>query len=99
MAINPLSTLLNATQYGFKIKGRRDTIDTISHLLYMDDLKIYASNETQLKHMINITHKFSEDIGMKCGLDKCKNLHINRGKITNIDDTLNNFCRILTMVY
>jgi hypothetical protein len=54
----------------------------------MDDLKIYASNETQLKHMINVTHKFSEDIGMRFGLDKCRTLHINRGKITNIDDTL-----------
>jgi hypothetical protein len=30
MAINPLSTLLNATQYGYKIKGRQDTIYTIS---------------------------------------------------------------------
>jgi hypothetical protein len=88
MAINPLSMLLNATQYGFKIKGRQDTIYTISRLLYMDDLKIYASNETQLKHMIKVTHKFSEDIGMKFSLDKCRTLHINRGKITNIDDTL-----------
>jgi hypothetical protein len=40
MAINPLSMLLNATQYGFKIKGREDTIYTISHLLYMDDLSM-----------------------------------------------------------
>jgi hypothetical protein len=38
--------------------------------------------------MINITHKFSEDIGMRFGLDKCRTLHINRGKITDIDDTL-----------
>jgi hypothetical protein len=54
----------------------------------MGDLKIYASNETQLKYKINITHKFSEDIGMKFGLDTCRILHINRGKITNIDDTM-----------
>jgi hypothetical protein len=88
MAINSLSTLLNATQYGFKIKARQDTIYTISHLLYMDDLKVYASNETRLKHMINVTHKVSEDIGMKFGLSKCRTLHINRSKITNIDDTM-----------
>jgi hypothetical protein len=37
--------------------------------------------------MINITHKFSEDIGVKFSLDKCRTLHINRGKITNIDDS------------
>jgi hypothetical protein len=65
------------------IKSRADKTPytLFPHLLYMDDLKIYASNETQLKHMINITHKFSEDIGMKFALDKCRTLHINRGKL------------------
>jgi hypothetical protein len=49
----------------------------------MDDLKIYATNDTQLKHMIKIVHKFSEDIGMTFGLDKCKTTHINKGKLIN----------------
>jgi hypothetical protein len=40
LAINPLSTLLNSTQYGFKMKDNRNTQYTISHMLYtyMDDL-------------------------------------------------------------
>jgi hypothetical protein len=38
----------------------------------MDDLKMYAASDTQLKHMVNIAHRFSEDIGMTFGLDKCK---------------------------
>jgi len=80
--------IIKCHKYGFKIKGRQDTIYTVSHLLYMDDLRIYARNETQVKHMVKMTHKFNEDTGMKFGLDKCRTLHINRGKITNIDDTL-----------
>jgi hypothetical protein len=76
LAINPLSTLLNSTKYGFVIKEKWKAVHTISHLLYMDDLKIYAANDTQLKHMINIVHKFSEDIGMTFGLDKRKTIDI-----------------------
>jgi hypothetical protein len=71
LAINPLSTLFNSTKYGFVIKKWK-AIHTISHLLYMDDLKIYPANDTQLKHMINNVHKFSEDTGMTFGLDKCR---------------------------
>jgi hypothetical protein len=45
LAINPLSTLLNSTQYGFKMKDNRNTQYTISHMLYtyMDDLLMYAT--------------------------------------------------------
>jgi len=38
----------------------------------MDDLKIYTANDTQLKHMINIVRKFSEDIGMTLALTNVK---------------------------
>jgi hypothetical protein len=54
----------------------------------MDDLKLYAINERQLKHLINITNKFSQDIGMKFGLDKCRTLHIESGKISNPDEEM-----------
>jgi hypothetical protein len=83
LAINPLSTLLNSTQYGFKMKENQNTQYTISHMLYMDDLKLYASNESQLKHLINITNKFSQDTGMTFGLNKCRTLHIKSGKISD----------------
>jgi hypothetical protein len=38
----------------------------------MDDLKIYAANDTQLKHMINTVHKFGEGIGMTLALTNVK---------------------------
>jgi hypothetical protein len=47
----------------------------------MDDLKFYASNESQL-------NKFSQDIGMKFGLNKCRTLHIKSDKINNTDEEM-----------
>ena len=38
----PLSKLLNNTGYGYKI------YNTINHLFYMEDLKLFANNDQQL---------------------------------------------------
>jgi hypothetical protein len=57
-------------------------------MLFMGDLKLYASNESQLKHLINITNKFSQDIGMKFGLNKYRTLHIKSGKISYPNEEL-----------
>ena len=40
------------------------------HLLFMDDLKIFAANDNQLASMIRIVNKFSDDIGMSFDIDK-----------------------------
>lgn len=50
---------------------------TLNHLLYMDDLKLYATNEEQLQKLIALTHFMSEDIGMLFGTKKCKILGMN----------------------
>lgn len=49
LSLNPLSKRLNDTNYGYKIKNKHTNDVTLSHLLYMDDIKIYASNIRQLK--------------------------------------------------
>lgn len=90
LAMNPLSTLLNDTKYGFKIKAHRNAVHTVSHLLYMDDVKLYAGNQKQLNNLINITHNFSKDIHMEFGMEKCKALKIEKGKIINGDMVLPN---------
>lgn len=53
----------------------------ISHLFYMDDLKIYASTKLGLHHQLKITEKFSEDIQMRFGVNKCKIQSISRGQL------------------
>ena len=52
----------------------------------MDDLKLFGANDNQLASMIRIVNKFSDDIGMSFGVDKCKKLTIQRGKIVQIEN-------------
>ena len=51
------------------------------HLLYMDDIKLYAKNEQDTDSLIHLTRVFSSDIGMTFGLAKCGRLIVNRGKV------------------
>lgn len=80
LALNPLSHQLRSCRAGYSFKPNTD--DTLlSHLIYMDDIKLYARTEKQLKSLLDTTTKFSKDINMEFGLDKCKTLHIIRGQV------------------
>ena len=75
IALNPLSTLLDT------LPGYQVTSDSqINHLLYMDDLKLYAKNDGQLHSLLSTVEMFSSDVGLSFGLDKCAKLTICRGK-------------------
>ena len=52
----------------------------INHLLFMDDLKLYAASKHQLVSLKQSVRIFSWDIGMPFGLDKCAVLEIKRGR-------------------
>ena len=43
----------------------------LNHLLFMDDLKLYAKNEEQTNTLVRTVHVFSTDIGMEFGIKKC----------------------------
>ena len=53
----------------------------VNHLLFMDDMKLYAKNEDPLSMLIRTVHMFSNDIGMEFGMKKCDVLILKRGKI------------------
>ena len=57
LCLLPLSWLLERTRIGYKVNRR-----AISHLIFMDDLKLFASNDNQLRSLINVTKTFSDDI-------------------------------------
>lgn len=80
LALNPLSTLLNNTNKGYRVDIKNNDL-RINHLLFMDDLKLYAENQTHLKSLITTVRTFSEDIKMTFGLEKCAELHLKKGKI------------------
>ena len=56
----------------------------------MDDLKLYAGNNSQLDRLLNVVKQFSDDIQMKFGLDKCKKLTFIHGIQTSEADTIFN---------
>lgn len=81
LTIDPLSKLLNGSGTGYNLAGRRKNPETtINHLLYMDDLKLFANSEQSLQQQLMMVHEFSRDIRMDFGLDKCAKLIIKGGK-------------------
>lgn len=64
----PLTHLLRGSKKGYK---KSDPEVEIDHLLFVDDLKIFADGENALKAQLKLKHDFSSDIGMQFGLDKC----------------------------
>jgi hypothetical protein len=76
-----LTNLLNSTGYGFNIRLNNTTLSKLNHLLYMDDIKLYASKKNHILSLLTITENFSNDIGMSFGIDKCKTQSICRGTL------------------
>ena len=74
MTIDPLSKILKRKNIGYnlgKVRGERNAQELISHLLFMDDLKLYADSDEKLNELVQTVHNFSKDICMEFGLDKC----------------------------
>jgi hypothetical protein len=53
----------------------------ISHLLYVDDLKLLGKSEEELQKQIQTVTAFSDDIHMESGLDKCAKIVFKKGKL------------------
>ena len=79
LPIDPLSGLLSSKVH-FESK-RASSPKKFSHLLYMDDLKLYASPENMLKSQLNTVKDFLTDITKKFRLDKCETVTTEKGKL------------------
>lgn len=77
LALNPLSGMLNRSSYGYSLDQSRK----LTHLFYVDDLKLFARGRQQLEGELELVRGFSEDIGMIFGLDKCATISVRRGKL------------------
>ena len=53
----------------------------ISHLLYMDDLKLPGRNENDLNNEMKIVQTVSKDMNMNFGLEKCARICLKRGSV------------------
>ena len=76
IAMIPLSILLRREKMGYALGSDGKLVN---HLLFMDDLKLYGKTESELEDLIGVVSKFSKDIGMEFGLDKCGVLVIEKG--------------------
>jgi hypothetical protein len=74
----PLTEQLNRLNTGYE---EHTTKTNISHLLYMDDLKLIAKSEEELQRQIQTVKTFSDDIHTEFGLEKCAKITLKRGKL------------------
>ena len=58
----------------------------VNHLLYMDDLKLYARSNKEIESLVNTVRIFSDDIHVQFGLDKCAKVIINRVKLASTEN-------------
>ena len=78
----PISWLLRRTKtdYEWGNKGFK-----LNHLLFMDELKLFAKRKNQIDSLVQTVCIFSEDIGMQFGIGKYGVLIMERGKIIRTD--------------
>ena len=72
LSVAPLSRSLRAAP-GIVSSFQRSKV---THLLYMDDLKLYASSKSRLEEVVRTAEKVSGELEMSLGLRKCAVLHM-----------------------
>ena len=81
----PLSLILRKVNAYYEW-GKKDY--KLNHLLYMDDLKLFAKSEEQIDTLVRTVHVFSTDIGMQFGMKKCGILTMKRGKVVRCEGVM-----------
>lgn len=82
LALAPLTTMLNKGNCGPEITANQK----LTHLIYMDDIKIYGQTRDEIKQLLKRVQIFSDDIKMQFGLEKCKINGIEKGVWAKLDD-------------
>ena len=73
VALIPLSLVLRSVKPAYEFTNK----EKINHLLFMDDLKLFAKSEKGLELLVQAVKVFNKDVGMEFGLDKCAMLKEN----------------------
>ena len=73
----PLNHILRKCTAGYKHSKSQERIN---HLMYKDDIKLFAQNEKEWETLIQTFRIYSQDIGMEFGIDKYAMLVIKSGK-------------------
>ena len=76
----PLNLILRKITAGYKLSKLQEKIN---HLMYMDDIKLFAKNEKEsetLKHAVRI---YNQNIGMEFGIEKCNHANNEKQEMTH----------------
>ena len=77
IAMIPLNHILRKCTAGYKLSRSQKKVN---HIMYMDDIKLFAKNEKELETLIHTTRIYSQDTGMEFGIEKCALLVMKSGK-------------------
>ena len=61
----PLSLILRKVKFHYEFGDKKTRLN---HLLFIDDLKLFAKSQDQIDSLVNTVHMFSEGTGMEFGL-------------------------------
>ena len=73
LSIAPISRALRESGGGYRVKYMGTPV---SHLFFMDDLKVYAKNASALLDALETVDRVSRAVGMELGLRKCTVAHV-----------------------
>ena len=73
----PLNHILRKCKAGYKLRRSQEKIN---HVVYMDDVILFAKNEKELETLIHAVRTYSQDIGMEFDIEKCPMLVMKSGK-------------------
>ena len=74
IAMMPLNHILRKCPAGYKLSKSQEKIN---HLMYMDDIKLFAKNEKEFETIIHTVRIYSQDIGIEFDIKMC---HDSNGK-------------------
>ena len=64
----PLNHILGNYQGGYKLHKSQEKIN---HLMYMDDINLFAKNEKEFETLIQSARIYCQDVGMEFSIKKC----------------------------
>ena len=73
----PLNGIHRKCRAGYNL---RRSHEKINHLMYMDDIKLFAKKEKELETLIYVVRIYTQDIGMEFGVEKYAMLVMKSGK-------------------
>ena len=73
----PLKHILKKITTSYKLSKSQGKIN---HLIYTDDIKLFAKSAIELETLIHAVRIYSQDIGMEFSIEKCAMLVMRSGK-------------------